>query len=237
VCACLCEWTCNAWPCVGARPHSESWTLDKHPQAYVCRIQQPCPRSRAFPARSAHRTCMHKPRQIRPIAGLARGWILTTRIVGCVLLAPITLPRPQNLPRRRLSSRAEGRQKPKSAPDDVPFRVRWLVPGTLDTLNVHSLASGERWKRPGGKLGGAAAARLVWRCRIWMNGANILGAGRLSSGHGIAQHVPAETREMPPVLRPGHPSVTSPAHEKNKTAGWYSGQDRRAPMEGVSILE
>jgi hypothetical protein len=81
------------------------------------------------------------------------------------------------------------------------------------------------------------ASARTFMSAIWMNGANILGAGRLSSGHGIAQHVPAETREMPPVLRPGHPSVTSPAHEKNKTAGWYSGQDRRAPMEGVSILE
>ena len=51
----LCEWTCNAWPCVGARPHSENWTLGKHHRACVCRIQQPYPRSRAFPARSAHR--------------------------------------------------------------------------------------------------------------------------------------------------------------------------------------
>ena len=55
-CVCVfCEWTCNAWPCVGVRPHSESWTLGKHPRACVCRIQQPYSRSRAFPARSAHR--------------------------------------------------------------------------------------------------------------------------------------------------------------------------------------
>jgi hypothetical protein len=64
---------------------------------------------------------MHKTRQIRPIAGLAGGWILTTRIVRCVLLAPINLPRPRNLPRRRIPSRAEGRQKPKAPPDDTPF--------------------------------------------------------------------------------------------------------------------
>ena len=37
----LCEWTCNAWPCVGVRPHSECCTLGKHPRACVCRIQQP----------------------------------------------------------------------------------------------------------------------------------------------------------------------------------------------------
>ncbi len=85
-------------------------------------------------------TCMHKTRKIRPIAGLAGGWILTTRIVRCVLSARINLPRPRNLPRRRpsLSSRAEGRQKPKSAPDNAPFWLRWPVPGTLDTLNIHS---------------------------------------------------------------------------------------------------
>ncbi len=48
---------------------------------------------------------------------------------------------------------------------------------------------------------------------------------RLSSGHGIARDVPAETREMPAVLRPGHPSVTSPAHfSKNKTARVVSGK-------------
>jgi hypothetical protein len=129
-------------------PHRESWTLDKHPQAYVCRIQQPCPRLRAFPARSAHR--------IRPIARLAGGWILTTRIVRCVLLAPINLPRVRNLPRRRLSSRAEGRQKPKSAPDDAPVRLRWPTPGTSETLDAQLSASGERWKRPGSELGGAA---------------------------------------------------------------------------------
>ena len=51
----LCEWTCNAWRCVGVRPHSECCTLGKHPRACVRRIQQPYPRSRAFPARPAHR--------------------------------------------------------------------------------------------------------------------------------------------------------------------------------------
>ena len=61
-----------------------------------------------------------------------------TRIVRCVLLAPINLPRSRNLPRRRLSSRAEGRQKPKSAPDDAPVRLRWPIPSTSNTLNVHS---------------------------------------------------------------------------------------------------
>ena len=165
VCACvgahvsvcvLCKWTCNAWPCVGVRPHSGSCTLGKHPRACVCRIQQPYPRSRAFPARSAHRTCMHKTRQIRPIAGLAGGWIAATRIVRCVILAPINLLRSGNLARRRLSSRAERCQKPKSAPDDAPVRLRWPVSGTFNTLNVHPEASGERWKRPGTDLGGAA---------------------------------------------------------------------------------
>ena len=64
-----------------------------------------------------------------------------------------------------------------------------------------------------------AAAGLVWRCRIWTNGANILGVGRLSAGQDIAQHVSAETREMPPVCGPGHPCVTCGMHflEKIKT--------------------
>ena len=126
VCACCANGhALNApWRCVGVRPHSGSCTLGKHPRACVCRIQQPYPRSRAFSARSAHRTCMHKTRQIRPIAGLAGGWIAATRIVRCVILAPINLPRPRNLPRRRLSSRAERCQKPKSAPDDAPVRLR-----------------------------------------------------------------------------------------------------------------
>jgi hypothetical protein len=70
VCACvgahvsvcvLCEWPCNAWPCVGVRPHSECCTLGKHPRACVCR-------SRAFPARPAHRPACIK------TAGLADRW-------------------------------------------------------------------------------------------------------------------------------------------------------------------
>jgi hypothetical protein len=80
VCACvgahvsvcvLCEWTCNAWPCVGVRPHSGSCTLGKHPRACIYRIQQPYPRSRAFPARPAHRPACIK------IADLADRWART----------------------------------------------------------------------------------------------------------------------------------------------------------------
>ena len=73
---------------------------------------------------------------------------------------------------------------------------------------------GANWVARVGRL------RAWWSggARIWSNGADILGVGRLSSGQGIAQHVHAERREMPAVRRPGHPSVTSPAHFlKNKT--------------------
>ena len=71
-CVCVfCEWTCNAWPCVGVRQHSGSCTLGKHPRACVYRIQQPCPRSRAFPARPAHRPACIK------IADLADRWART----------------------------------------------------------------------------------------------------------------------------------------------------------------
>ena len=82
--------------------------------------------------------------------------IQTTRIVRCVISAPINLLRSRNLPRRRLCSRAEGRQKPKSAPDDAPVRLRWPVPGTSDTLYAQLQASFQRWKRPGTELGSAA---------------------------------------------------------------------------------
>ena len=155
MCACLCEWTCvDAWPCVGVRPHSECWTLGTHPRACVCRIQQPYRVHVRFLL--ALLIDLHaSKRQIWPIAGLARGWIQTTRIVRCVILAPINLRRSRNLPRRRLSSRAERRQKPKSAPDDAPVRLRWPVPGTSDTVIVHSLARFQSWQRPGGEPGGA----------------------------------------------------------------------------------
>jgi hypothetical protein len=115
------------------------------PIAFTCVSCSPC-----------SSTCMHKNGRFCPIAGLARGWMQTTRIVRCVILAPMNLRRSRNLPRRRLFSRAERRQKPKSAPDDAPVRWRWPVPGTSDTIIVHSLASFQRWKRPGDELGGAA---------------------------------------------------------------------------------
>ena len=94
--------------------------------AFTCVSCSPCSSTR-----------MHKKLQIWPIAGLARGWIQTTKIVRCMLEVHLNLPRPRNLPKRRLSSRAEGRQKPKSAPDDAPVWWRWPVPGTSDTINVH----------------------------------------------------------------------------------------------------
>ena len=57
-----------------------------------------------------------------------------------------------------------------------------------------------------------AAAGLVWRCQIWTNGADILGVRRPTSGHDIAQHDPAEPREMPLVCGPEHPCVTCGRH-------------------------
>ena len=138
----------------GRTAYSECCTLGKHPRACVCRIQQPYRVHVRFLL--ALLIDLHaSKRQIWPIAGLARGWIQTTRIVRCVILAPINLPPPRNLPRRRLFSRAERCQKPKSAPDDAPVRLRWPVPGTSDTVIVHSLASFQRWQRPGGEPGGA----------------------------------------------------------------------------------
>ena len=117
--------------------------------------------------------CMHKTRQIWPIAGLAGGWIAPTRIVRRMLLIHINLLRYRNLPRRRLSSRAERCQKPKPAPDDEPFGsagpyLTCLTPCAIMPERADIFGSGLAviWEAHRG-----AAACLIWRCRIWTNGA------------------------------------------------------------------
>jgi hypothetical protein len=74
---------------------------------------------------------------------------------SCVLLAPIIL-RSRNLPRRRVPSRAERRQKPKAPPDDVPFG--WA--GPYLALWTSLMPSPKRDANFGSGLGANWAARV-----------------------------------------------------------------------------
>ena len=152
VCACvgahvsvcvLCAWTCNTWPCVGVRPHSECCTLDKHPRACICRIRQPYPRSRAFPARSAHRPACIKTADLAD--RWARGRVDTTDENRALRAISTHKPPATSKPAQTASFLSRGgAPEAKVGTRRRPFRLRWPAPGTSETLDGQFSASGER---------------------------------------------------------------------------------------------
>jgi hypothetical protein len=181
-------WTCNAWPCVGVRPHSECCTLGKHPRACVCRIQQPepYPSSRAFPARSAHRPGCIKPADLAD--RWARGRVDThdenraLRALSTHIKTSCDLETcPDGVfPLARRSARSQSRHPTTRQSGCVgPYLALWtpLMSTYKRDLNVGSGLPVElSWEARHG-----AAAGLVWRCRIWTIGEDFPGTERGNS--------------------------------------------------------
>ena len=164
----------------GRTAYSECCTLGKHPRACVCRIQQPYPSSRAFPARSAHRPACIK------TADLADRWArgrVDTNDENRALRDLSTHKPPCDLetcpdgmiPLARRGARSQSRHPTtrQSGCVDPYLALRTPLMSTPKRdFNVGS-GLGLSWEARHG-----AAAGLVWRCRIWTIGEDLPGAER-----------------------------------------------------------